>query len=155
MPEPVTMLGDAAAMCRCQNCRWTGNTFQLNPIHRYADRVHPGEIAPAGECPECGALAHLITAEDEAEKKDGYGTLDPNYTYATIDSAYHRDMTPNKQFFWDVLYVDDGSTQVIPRQCIAHNEDEALWQFRVWAEHNGMTGHVILGVIRHSILRPV
>ncbi len=44
----------------CSNCNWTGLAPQLNEINDIAARVIPGEPVPAGECPDCGALAHLI-----------------------------------------------------------------------------------------------
>jgi hypothetical protein len=43
----------------CGNCGWAGRQSQLKPIQDIFERVAPGEIMPAGECPECGALAHL------------------------------------------------------------------------------------------------
>ena len=43
----------------CDGCAWTGVAEQLRPIDRLAERIHPGEVVPAGECPKCGALAHL------------------------------------------------------------------------------------------------
>lgn len=41
---------------RCDNCDYEGD--QLNTIKDIFDRVDPGELMPAGECPECGALVH-------------------------------------------------------------------------------------------------
>jgi hypothetical protein len=54
-----------AQSCKCQNCEWRGTMDQLGcQLEDTADlleRVASGEIMPAGECPECGALAHLET----------------------------------------------------------------------------------------------
>ncbi len=44
----------------CQNCRWAGLIAETKPIKDYSDRVAPGEETPCGECPECGALAHVV-----------------------------------------------------------------------------------------------
>jgi len=44
----------------CDNCAWTGKTLDVQPIHDLEERIAPGEVVPAGECPECGALAHLV-----------------------------------------------------------------------------------------------
>lgn len=78
MLEPTTALdaatpaerdADPEPLCRCQDCAWTGPQQGLaNPfawIDGLAERVSPNEIVPAGECPECGAVAHLsMTVED-------------------------------------------------------------------------------------------
>jgi hypothetical protein len=43
----------------CEDCGWKGTARELGSISDFAERVFPGEICPAGECPDCGALAHL------------------------------------------------------------------------------------------------
>jgi hypothetical protein len=48
-------------LCRCANCDWEGPMSQTRPIRRLGERVEPGEEMPAGECPQCGALAHLAS----------------------------------------------------------------------------------------------
>lgn len=50
---------DPIAPVRCDNCGWVGMGEHLGPVHDIHERVEPGEICPAGECPECGALAYL------------------------------------------------------------------------------------------------
>lgn len=52
----------------CADCDWTGNEEECNPIQHISERVGAGEIMPAGECPECGAVAHLISDEDAEER---------------------------------------------------------------------------------------
>ena len=44
----------------CSNWAWWGEIDDLKPIQDLHQRVAPGETMPAGECPECGCLAHLI-----------------------------------------------------------------------------------------------
>ena len=51
--------GADATLCACQNCDWAGEACDLDGISDYEQRVAPGEITPAGQCPECGALASL------------------------------------------------------------------------------------------------
>ena len=60
--------GTDATPCACQNCDWEGEACDLNGISDYEQRVSPGEITPAGECPECGALAHVadVPAAEES-----------------------------------------------------------------------------------------
>lgn len=46
-------------LCQCQNCDWRGPVHKADRVHDIWSRVAPGEIMPAGDCPECGALVHL------------------------------------------------------------------------------------------------
>lgn len=50
----------------CQDCEWTGDIGDVSDkgIRDIFERVSPGEVMPAGECPKCGALVHLIDEED-------------------------------------------------------------------------------------------
>ncbi len=47
---------------RCDNCdsRWPKD--QLAPADDLEGRLDPGSEVPAGECPECGALAYLVVS---------------------------------------------------------------------------------------------
>ena len=62
MDEPQT---DDDRLCSCNDsgCGWSGPVKELgcqfDEITDFFTRVSPGEIVPVGECPECGALAHL------------------------------------------------------------------------------------------------
>ena len=42
----------------CGNCDWTGEQEQCKEVKDISMRVSAGEIMPAGECPECGALCN-------------------------------------------------------------------------------------------------
>src|SRR5262245_58554251 len=57
------MNADPQAGVTCANCGWDGIAAQLGrqliDVHRLWERIEPGETVPAGECPECGALAQL------------------------------------------------------------------------------------------------
>lgn len=46
----------------CTNCSWVGNDDECKPIKDLGQRVNAGEQMPAGECPECGALAYNISS---------------------------------------------------------------------------------------------
>lgn len=48
----------------CDNCDWSGDIDDLKPIKDIYQRVAPGEVMPAGECPECGCLAHVEETDD-------------------------------------------------------------------------------------------
>lgn len=51
----------------CADCEWEGRESQTAPIKDIFQRVEPGEPMPAGECPDCGALAIL------SDRKRGRG----------------------------------------------------------------------------------
>ena len=68
--------------CECPNCGWTGDEddlgCQLCDVPDLLQRIDAGEEVPAGECPECGALAHhkeeprevaLVPSGDRGKKK--------------------------------------------------------------------------------------
>jgi len=54
--------------CECANCGTRTRESDLKEIRDFGERVMPGEECPAGECPECGALAHI--AESQSETAD-------------------------------------------------------------------------------------
>ena len=45
----------------CQDCGWKGTVRQTEPLapRHLPERVLPGDVMPAGDCPECGASAML------------------------------------------------------------------------------------------------
>ena len=51
----------------CSNCEWTGREEDCRDIVDIHQRVGAGETMPAGECPECGALAHLVQGAASSE----------------------------------------------------------------------------------------
>ena len=57
----------------CQNCAWRGPVEDTKELRNVWDRVHPGDVMPAGECPVegCGGAAML----DDAGR--GAGDLRP------------------------------------------------------------------------------
>ena len=59
----VFMDNDDDATCACGNCGWEGKAADLDPISDFEQRVMAGEICPAGQCPKCGALAHIKTED--------------------------------------------------------------------------------------------
>ena len=52
---------------KCDNCEWIGDEsdleIRMSNISHLVNRINPGEIVPAGECNECGALCYLIEKE--------------------------------------------------------------------------------------------
>lgn len=47
------------APVKCSDCDWTGESQALDMVSDIEQRIYPGETVPAGQCPECGACAHL------------------------------------------------------------------------------------------------
>ena len=51
----------------CQYCHWNGPADECGPLLNAWERVQPGDIMPAGACPECNASAMLD--EDKHEPR--------------------------------------------------------------------------------------
>ena len=49
----------------CQDCDWTGPAQLCAPLSNALQRIQPGDVMPAGECPECSAAAMLTTDDQE------------------------------------------------------------------------------------------
>lgn len=62
----VMVLCDPDAKVACQDCDWEGFGADLDMICDFEDRVCAGEIVPAGQCPECGVLCHVVGEPLEA-----------------------------------------------------------------------------------------
>lgn len=61
--------------CACDNCEWKGPAELLEPIHDIEQRLDPGGTVPAGECPECGALAYIVKELTREQKLVEFATL--------------------------------------------------------------------------------
>jgi hypothetical protein len=55
----------------CDDCSWAGDESELDETSNLIDRIEPGGIVPAGECPKCGALAYM-----KCPVCDGEGLVD-------------------------------------------------------------------------------
>lgn len=47
---------------KCEECGWVGSIEEMDAIDHLHERVFAGELLPAGQCPDCGAL---IDCDDE------------------------------------------------------------------------------------------
>ena len=74
---------DDGAPVECENCDWVGKAGEMDAINRLTERVAPGEIMPAGECPECGALCHIST--EPLTVSDGEYTLKKAHDRAWVN----------------------------------------------------------------------
>jgi hypothetical protein len=68
----LTVNLDHDTKVRCGNCPWAGLAPELKDIQNLGARVTPGETVPAGQCPQCGSLAHLLPG---ARHGDAYRRL--------------------------------------------------------------------------------
>lgn len=59
----VTWNFELGEQAECDNCGEKWHAYLLQPIRDFAQRVEPGSICPAGECPKCFALCYLIPDE--------------------------------------------------------------------------------------------
>lgn len=55
---------------QCANCDWTGKLKELDAVSDIEQRLCPGEEVPAGQCPECGALAYIVRDDAKSNKHD-------------------------------------------------------------------------------------
>ena len=56
-------------LAECQNCGEAWHIDHVKEAQDLAQRVSPGEIVPAGECPSCGALCQLWKPSGRAKAK--------------------------------------------------------------------------------------
>ena len=49
----------------CHYCGWNGPVDQCGPLKNAWERVEPGDVVPAGECPKCNASALLDETRHE------------------------------------------------------------------------------------------
>jgi hypothetical protein len=58
MSECYLEVADEATV-ECDNCDWEGIGADLDMVSDIQERITPGFLVPAGECPDCGGLAYL------------------------------------------------------------------------------------------------
>jgi hypothetical protein len=65
-PDDATVLAPsveaAADLARCDDCGKVSPLAELKTPERLGERLDPGGMVPAGECPHCGALAYPVSA---------------------------------------------------------------------------------------------
>lgn len=49
----------SGTLYKCEECGWTGTEGEMGELEAANERVLSGELMPAGECPECGALIEV------------------------------------------------------------------------------------------------
>jgi len=68
-PLPITAPKQepgAPTVYECPDCDWTGTLDTINGIHHLDDiqeRLEPGELVPAGACPECDSMIPVEDAD--------------------------------------------------------------------------------------------
>lgn len=65
--------------CECGNCEWTGPESklgcELGDVPDLYERLDPGGVVPAGECPECGALAYPVDSQPPTNRDKIYAEI--------------------------------------------------------------------------------
>jgi hypothetical protein len=100
--------------CECADCGTRTRESKLKEIRDFSQRVMPGEECPAGECPECGALAHVSDDQsDEVPAEAGDDATD------NADVSAHWDLVPAQP---QVVEVSDRDreTALIDRRLIRY-----------------------------------
>jgi hypothetical protein len=75
----------------CANCDWSGTESQLRDISDFWGRVDVGGEMPAGECPECQALAYLAEEDNPHIRplQQPQHTQQPRQAHANTLHALH------------------------------------------------------------------
>jgi hypothetical protein len=60
MSKPTPVARPKVLDAQCQNCEKVWRVEDLQEVRDLAQRVSPGEIVPAGECPDCHAVCSPI-----------------------------------------------------------------------------------------------
>jgi hypothetical protein len=72
-----------------KECGWIGDTRDCSPIDDIWERVEPGEIFPAGQCPKCGLLV-APALEDMLAAVPAIGLTHELISYLFVDTETGR-----------------------------------------------------------------
>lgn len=61
-------LAEPGEMARCDDCEHVHPVAELAEPKRLSERLDPGGTVPAGECPDCGALAYPLEAGEDEDR---------------------------------------------------------------------------------------
>lgn len=73
---------DGSDACACHNCDWAGPLDECEEVDDIGARLDPGSEVPAGQCPDCGALAYLVK-----ESKDPLSERAPLAAISALNAA--------------------------------------------------------------------
>lgn len=108
--EKGSVADDAAVAC--SNCDYSGAMSALKPVTDLLQRISVGETVPAGECPRCGALAHLVK--------------DPARVYIDVDNGIVNEVVANTGDVevvirdYDPNYDSEDQIDVDGKLCTVH-----------------------------------
>ena len=105
------MINDPQSPCVCQNCNKFWRQDELKLIDDIFQRVAAGEIMPAGDCPECGALCQLKEPENIVEfLSTGNLTGEPKTVIELLQQCGNLlDKEESEEIIGPVIYkTDDG-----------------------------------------------
>ena len=106
--------------CSCNNCGKQLTNHELSPIQDAQERLTPGEETPAGECPDCFALAFVDRCEGTRRfsQKSQDGT-------ASEESAPQQAVASEKR----VPRPTDG-----PEHSVAHRQKQSISEMSIVVE---------------------
>ncbi|TSA39703.1 hypothetical protein D4R30_00655 [archaeon] len=138
MPKDTLTMGmfqlTDADKVECQNCEWKGTGVDVNPIQDIYERIEPGETVPAGECPECGCLARLVSEPEAAAPTSTvyYVTVDDsedNLVHGVVEAP-----TPQAAAILALQSYLLDNCEETPQD---YKDGEYAWTLRVWAHALG------------------
>jgi hypothetical protein len=112
---------------RCQNCERIYDSDDITPLGDTPDlleRIEPGELVPAGECPdpECKALCHVVF--------DSSRTLIDNLSDPDIRSAFKRDFLLEKANLPALMFALEGALSLAERGAVTKAEKSLITTVR-------------------------
>ena len=113
----------------CQACNWTGPADHCHDLKNAHERVEPGDIMPAGECPVCNASAMLIEEKPEPCMRV--------LTVSRPDDATHFGVRSTTQSLANIMWAVDNRHSYSVQDLDRHGFRVAVYKP---AAHRKMTG---------------
>lgn len=122
MTEIYMHYHDETAICQCDACGHECKIGEVEMISDFEERVAPGEICPAGECPECGSLMHFKTDKTEADAALAFVCKMASLT--TPEDEVADDLEPGESLEKEITMSDEFSNN---RRAVVGNTTLSTW----------------------------
>lgn len=99
--------------CECADCGTRTRESGLKEIRDFGQRVMPGEECPAGECPECGALAHISDDQSDEVPAEAAGSETAAQSASRVTLSSHSHLVPREP---KVVEVSDRDRDTVPKE---------------------------------------
>jgi len=110
MDENTTCKQTKNRMVQCASCDWTGTEDSVSTadIKNFWQRVNPGELVPAGECPLCGSLCYVDDSDYTIVIEIDDGDIKHIQSQIPIRVfVIDRDSKGNLECYDPMLYIDE------------------------------------------------